>query len=113
MRQVIAALLVITTTVAPALAGKTTTIRKNHKKQTITCKAGDEVAIAGNQDKITTVGPCAKVTVSGNKNMVTIDSAGEIEAMGNDNKVTWKQGLDGKDASVSNLGNHNDVTQTK
>jgi hypothetical protein len=48
--------------------------------------------VSGIQNTVTFTGHCAKVTVSGQKNQVTLDSADTIEASGIDNVVTYHTG---------------------
>ena len=93
--------------------GNTTTIVKNNQTKAIACKTGEAIEVAGNKNSVTLSGECKSVVVSGNENTVTIEATGSIDTPGNKNKVTWRRGLDGKDASVTNLGNGNSVTHAQ
>jgi len=57
--------------------------------------------------------PATTAEISGNGNTVSVDTAGAIDTPGNQNTVSWKHGLDGHDAAVSNLGNGNTVSQAR
>jgi hypothetical protein len=85
-------------------------IVKNKQTVTHACTGGNvQVLIAGNKNTVTLTGDCAKVSVTGNRNIVTVDGVGEVNVMGNKNTLTWKRGIGGKKAKVSNTGNGNKV----
>jgi hypothetical protein len=96
-----------------ARADGSTTIVKNNQSKSIVCKTGDAIEVAGNKNSVALSGECKSVVVSGNENTVTIEAAGSIDTPGNKNKVSWRRGLEGKDATLSNLGNGNTVTHVK
>ena len=89
--------------------GKTIVLEENHEQKTIECQ-GESVEVNGNFIELTLTGQCGKVGVNGNKNDVTIDAAAAISILGNGNTVSWRQGVDGKDPKLSNLGTGNEVT---
>lgn len=88
-------------------------ITGNSRRLTLVCKPNAEVMISGNANKIALTGPCAKVNISGNSQVITIESAGEIAVTGNSNRVAWRTGLEGKKPKITQLGNANKVSQRK
>ena len=60
--------------------------------RSITCADGDEIEVSGIENTVTLTGHCLKVTVSGQKNNVIIDSTDAIDASGIDNVVTYHTG---------------------
>ncbi len=50
------------------------------------------------------VGRCPRVDITGAGNEVTIDLAGTISVTGTRDKVTWHDGLDGRQPSVTTTG---------
>ncbi|BBZ46183.1 hypothetical protein MPRM_34640 [Mycobacterium parmense] len=52
-------------------------------------------------------GHCASLTVSGVKNVVTVDSADSIDASGFDNRITYHSGA----PTISNSGDSNVIQQ--
>jgi hypothetical protein len=114
MSKTIAFFLALSVLPAAALAGGTAhTVVDNNHTTSIACKTGDSAEIAGNGNKVTVTGECANVRVTGNSNTVSIDAAESIDVLGNKNTVTWKRGLGGKDAAVSNPGTDNKVARAK
>jgi hypothetical protein len=96
---------------AAATKGKTIVLEQNHEQKTIECQ-GESVEVNGNFIELTLTGQCGKVSVNGNKNDVTIDATAAISVLGNGNTVSWRQGIDGKDPKLSNLGTGNEVTHS-
>jgi hypothetical protein len=71
-----------------------------------------KIMVSGNKAKI--AGSAKFLAVSGNKNTLELDAAGELNVTGNDNLVSWKQGLEkGKNPAAKNSGNGNKITQIK
>ena len=84
-------------------------IVKNKQTVTHACTGKSVVVVSGNKNIVTLTGDCARVEVDGNKNIVTIDGVGKLSVRGNNNTRSWKQGVGGKRAKVSNTGNGNKV----
>jgi hypothetical protein len=70
-----------------------------------TCK---HVSISGNKNKVS-IDKVAVLDVSGNENKVTATAAGEIDAAGNHNTVTYTNGLGHDAPTISNLGTGNKI----
>lgn len=112
---------------APTNATGTTTVAP---KGAIDCGKQASHSIVTNDGTYTYVGKCELITVNGNNNKVTIESAGglavngndntvdviaveKLGVMGNDNKVTWKKGVTTAKPKLANVGNRNAVSQAK
>jgi hypothetical protein len=99
-------------------------------KLTVThdCAKDPVASIMGNENHITLTGACAKVSVQGNKNTVTVASAKEVLVAGNDNTVdidaadsvstpgnkntvSWKKGVSDKKPAIRNAGTDNKISQ--
>lgn len=97
---------------APA-DGKPFAVTGNSKVVKYTCPAKGEVQVSGNSHIVTLDGECAKVSVSGNSHVVNVDGVAKLSVSGNNNKVTWVRGVDGKDPKVSKSGNMNSVVKVE
>jgi hypothetical protein len=64
----------------------------NHESGTLGCDGGGVLYFYGNDDTFTVTGHCERVTVSGNNDHVTLDSADNIEASGVGTVVTYHSG---------------------
>jgi len=94
---------------AAAHAGIKHRILLNRLTKTITCNAGDSIEVAGNRNTLTLEGPCAKVIVLGNRNVLKVEQAAKIEAIGNENHVVWQHGPNGHPPRVANVGRNNTI----
>ena len=74
---------------------------------------GRHFEITGNNDQITIAGDCSKVEVLGHNNKITLDAVGIITLVGNDNLVTYRQGLKGGHPSIETVGENNQVVPAK
>lgn len=84
----------------------------NRVTRTMTCNAGDDVEVAGNQSNLTLRGPCRKVIVLGNHNVLKVEQAAKVEAIGNENHVVWDHGPNGHPPRVANVGRNNTVRRS-
>lgn len=91
--------------------GKEIVIDSNKGQRTITCR-GDEIVVNGNRNTLTLRGECRSVNVNGNENTIVADAVAEIVTSGNDNKVRWARGADGKQPAISNPGSRNTISQS-
>jgi hypothetical protein len=103
----------VTGTGAAAGSSGALNLLENGKTVEHTCTQGEAINVAGNANTLTLHGPCAAVNLNGNKNTLAIDSLGTLNAMGNQNTVTWKAALSGKAPQVNSLGTGNKVSQAK
>jgi len=62
------------------------------------------VTISAAATRLHLVGRCPRVEITGAGNEVTIDLAGTISVTGTRDKVTWHDGLDGRQPSVTTTG---------
>ena len=74
---------------------------------------GRHFEITGNNDEITVAGDCSKVEVLGHSNKITLDGVGIVSLVGNDNLVTYRQGLNGAQPSIETVGENNKVVPVK
>jgi len=74
---------------------------------------GRHFEITGNNDEIKIAGDCSKVEVLGHNNKITLDSVGIITMVGNNNLVTYRQGLKGEDPTIETVGENNQVVPAK
>jgi hypothetical protein len=59
------------------------------------------------------VGDCSKVEVLGHDNKITLDAVGIITLVGNNNLVTYRQGLIGAHPKIETVGENNQVVPAK
>lgn len=87
-------------------AGQSLNIGGVEQNRTVLCNQGS-VGISGLNNTVDILGDCALVTVSGFKNVVTVQSAQNISASGFDNRVTYSAGT----PEISNSGGNNIIEQ--
>jgi hypothetical protein len=85
-------------------------ITGNREDKTLKLK-GQKLIVTGNFNNLKVKGFCSELLVRGNSNVVKIAAVGKITALGNMNKVYWKNGLDDEDPSISNIGTNNEISQ--
>jgi hypothetical protein len=74
---------------------------------------GRHFEITGNNDQISIAGDCSKVEVLGHNNKITLDAVGIITLVGNNNLVTYRQGLNGARPKIETVGENNQVVPAK
>jgi hypothetical protein len=90
--------------------GATVSIGENGLRRTYDC-AGGQAEVLGNDNQLT-LRNCPKVTVSGNRNALTLEGPVRlIRVPGDDNRVNWSQGVDGQAPSVETAGSGNSITR--
>ncbi len=90
------------------LEAKTIVINDNEAEKTIQCQ-GDDVVVNGNGNILKIKGECSKLSVRGNENTIRVQAVASIDALGNENRITWETGVNGNKPSISNLGTDNTV----
>ena len=70
---------------------------------------GRHFEITGNNDEVTIAGACSKVEILGHNNKITLDAVGIIQLVGNNNLVTYRQGLNGAHPKIETAGENNQV----
>jgi hypothetical protein len=101
----------------------------NNQTITVDCAKDKMVNISGNKAAVTLKGTCEAVNISGNKasvkgsatvvnvsgndNMLALESVDAVVVSGNDNTVSYRKPLKTKATRVANSGNGNKVSQTK
>jgi Protein of unknown function (DUF3060) len=74
---------------------------------------GRHFEITGNNDEITIAWACSKVEILGHNNKITLDAVGIIQLVGNNNLVTYRQGLNGAHPKIETVGENNQVVPAK
>ena len=74
---------------------------------------GRHFEITGNNDEVTIAGDCSKVEVLGHNNKITLDAVGIVTLVGNNNLVTYRQGLNGAHPKIETMGENNKVVPAK
>lgn len=92
---------------ATAPAAQPVIVSGINESRTLPCDGAISVTISGISNTVVLTGHCSNVTVSGLQNVITVDSADEIEASGLNNKITYHTGS----PKISKLGNGNVVEQ--
>lgn len=111
------------------VASAEVSVLENNKTLTHDCAKDRVVDLIGNHIKITLIGTCARVSitgnhetvigsativyVTGNNNNLTLEGADKITLAGNKNTLSWKQGAAKHLPKIVNVGKHNNVTQAK
>jgi hypothetical protein len=91
-------------------AGESIAISRNGLTKTITCDHA-EVDVSGNMNTISVRGECDKVVVSGNHNVLKIETVAAISTPGNFNDVVWEEGVGDRQPRISNIGTKNSIRQ--
>jgi hypothetical protein len=76
--------------------------------RTIDCRNRD-VDLRGDGNTLTLRGDCGKLLVTGNNNVIEIDSVQAIDTPGNENRITWAKGPSRSGPKITNLGNGNTI----
>lgn len=84
----------------------------SNQQRSVNCNS-DAVQITGNRSTITLEGTCSEVTLVGNDNVIQTKTVGIISVTGNNNQVTWSNGVNGGTPRISRSGNDNVITQAK
>lgn len=96
----------LTTRPTSAGGGKTITVVQN-RQQLRYSLSGEMLVISGNNNDITVQGSCRQLSVTGNGNVIHLESVTSISAQGNKNQILWQAG----NPQVSNLGSNNVVSR--
>ena len=88
------------------------TITGDHQKLTHDCK-GRGFAILGDSNEITLNGECDGLVVSGDRNKIDVEAVSAINASGDENRITWGRGTNGKNPKILNTGTKNVISQKK
>ncbi|NOK67097.1 MAG: hypothetical protein GFH27_549289n365 [Chloroflexi bacterium AL-W] len=86
------------------------TIQTDKSQQTLVCNNQD-IMIRGSDNMITLPGTCDTLEVLGNDNTIRVEQVATIRVDGNDNMVTWQEGVDADTPAVTNTGTDNRIRQ--
>lgn len=104
--------------------------KDNGKTVAHDCAKDPEVIIMGNDNTVTVIGPCTKLNIAGNKNVitaasskvtslsgsentVTIEAIDDVVATGSKNTLTYKKTVSKTKPSIAHPGKDNKITQGK
>lgn len=90
--------------------GKRLTIQTDKSQQTLVCDNQD-IVIRGRDNMITLTGTCESLEVLGSDNMIRVEQVEAIAVDGDDNMVTWQQGVDADTPTITNTGTDNRIQQ--
>lgn len=72
---------------------------------------GKPKIIAGSNNKIQIRGECPSLKVLGNSNSVEVEGIGNIQIVGNSNRVSYVRALQGEKPTVANVGTDNETNR--
>lgn len=72
---------------------------------------GKPKVITGDNNKIQIRGDCSSLKVIGKSNAVEVERVGEIQMIGNSNRVAYVHSLEGATPSIANIGEDNEAKQ--
>ena len=72
---------------------------------------GKPKVIAGNNNKIQIRGDCSSLKILGNTNSVEVERVGNIQIVGDSNRVSYVHGLGGDSPIVADIGKDNQITR--
>jgi hypothetical protein len=91
-------------------AAATVSVAENGLRRSYDCAFG-QAEVRGNDNELT-LRNCRQVTVSGSRNALTLEGPVRlIRVPGDDNRVVWSHGVDGKAPSVETAGSGNSITR--
>ena len=90
--------------------GATLSVTESGLKRSYDCGGGP--AEVRGHDNALTLRDCSQLTVSGSRNTLTLEGAVRlIRVPGDDNRVSWSLGTDGKPPSIETSGSGNSITR--
>jgi hypothetical protein len=72
---------------------------------------GKPKVITGNNNRVQIHGDCSSLKVLGNGNSVEVERVGDIQMIGNSNRVAYLHALSGETPSIANIGQDNEAKQ--
>ena len=81
-----------------------------NENKTIACE-GRRILANGTGNRYKFTGECSALLVSGVGQTITVEKVGRINVNGTGNKITYAEGLDGKEPKVSNAGTGNSISK--
>lgn len=88
-------------------------INRSDRKNTLSAK-GKAVSVNGSRNRLTITRNCPQLAVSGNNNVIYIDTVADIIVPGSGNKIYWRRSLTkNRPPRINNLGKSNVITRWK
>jgi Protein of unknown function (DUF3060) len=81
----------------------------DNNEDVIECK-GRKVRVMGDENRLELRGDCPDVSVSGDKNVLSVEIATRIQLTGDDNELSWARAAVGSEPRISIPGDRNRVT---
>jgi hypothetical protein len=86
----------------------------NGNDNTINCHGKSaELSINGTGNTVNFKGTCEKLILTGTKNKAQMERVGSINAIGNDNRITWASASKGEKPSIVSTGQNNVIKKIK
>ncbi len=95
-----------------AAPSRTTLPVRTASPRTVRC-SGAGVTVRGSRQRLTLLGSCAQLSVTGSQNVITVERVGRIQIQGSRNTVLWKVALGGSSPSLRLSGSGNTVQGTR
>ncbi|AZI44760.1 DUF3060 domain-containing protein (plasmid) [Deinococcus psychrotolerans] len=85
---------------------QTRRVQPTQTNRTLRCNGGN-LNLRGSGQRLTILGNCAAVNITGSRNVLSVERVGQISIQGSSNRVTWKAALSGAKPllRVSGTGN--------
>jgi hypothetical protein len=91
--------------------GGSVVVVENDQERAYDC-AGGTATIQSNDNELT-LRNCPELIVNGNRNTLTLEGGVKlIRVLGNANRITWSEGINGRAPNVESLGNGNTVSRS-
>jgi hypothetical protein len=74
---------------------------------------GKPKVITGNNNKVQIHGDCSSLKVLGNSNSVEVERVGDIQMIGNANRVSYLRALGGENPTIANIGQDNEAKKVE
>ncbi len=78
------------------IEGETLSVNGQDQKKSLNCKKLDRVTVNGDRNVVTIKGPCRQIVMNGDNNQITGDAAIELVFNGANNSVKYSRYVNGK-----------------
>ncbi|TSA87518.1 DUF3060 domain-containing protein [Deinococcus detaillensis] len=86
-------------------------VQPTQTNRTLRCNGGN-LNLRGSGQRLTILGNCAAVNITGSRNVLSVERVGQISIQGSGNRVTWKAALSGAKPLLRVSGTGNTVLST-
>lgn len=92
-------------------AGEPFLVSGTGASERLRCEPGAEVRITGSSGSLTTLGPCARVEITGFGHRVRLESVATVEVSGADHDIGWVGGIDSTPPAIVDRSADSSVRQ--